>query len=200
MNRLSLLFVIGVILTLAVGGLAGYTYLSGATSTDTIRGYDLQIESLKNDLAQYKGDKLNAALSAKQVLDDLKSGYVEWSTVIEKILATTPKDEKTKTPIVEYTSYSGAENSDISINVRTVPGSTLPFSDVAKLIRAFEDSDYFKNPFVPAISTSTDKDGNLVLVFNFNFDLAEGKDLTADVQTSDAKPETSVPKAPTITQ
>jgi len=168
MNRLSLLFAAGLLSLLIVGGMFGYAYYGNSTSGDSIKKYDLQISSLENDLKQFKGESLKAALSAKSTLDDVKKDSIKWSTVIEKVLLTTPKDPTTKSPVVEYTSYSASQNSDISISVRTVPGSTAPFSDVAQLIRAFSNSEYFSDPFVPSISTSTDKTGDVVLVFNFN--------------------------------
>lgn len=170
MNRLSFLFVIGLLSVLIVGGMFGYSYYGSSTSGDTLKKYDLQISSLENDLKQFKGESLKAALSAKATLDDVKKDNIRWSAVIEKVLLTTPKDPTTRAPVVEYMSYSASQNSDISISVRTVSGSAAPFSDVAKLIRAFSNSEYFRNPFVPSISTSTDKVGNMTLVFNFNVD------------------------------
>lgn len=168
MNRLSFLFVIGLLAVLIVGGMFGYSYYGNSSSGDTLKKYDLQISSLENDLKQFKGDTLKAALSAKTTLDNVKKDNIKWSTVIEKVLLTTPKDPTTKAAVVEYTSYSASQNSDVSISVRTIPGSKTPFADVAQLIRAFSKSEYFENPFVPSISTSTDKEGNITLVFNFN--------------------------------
>lgn len=168
MNRISFLFVIGLLSLLLVGGMFGYAYYGNTSSGDVIKKYDLQISSLENDLKQFKGDTLKAALSAKATLDNVKKDNIKWSSVIEKILLTTPKDPTTRAQVVEYTSYSASQNSDISISVRTIPGSKAPFGDVAQLIRAFSNSEYFENPFVPAISTSTDEIGNVMLVFNFN--------------------------------
>jgi hypothetical protein len=168
MNKVPFLFVLGVVGALILGGFTGYVYYSQGVAEQDLKKYDLQVANLENEVVQFEGENLGAAVSAKQALNVLKSDSIIWSEVIENILNATPKHTKTRIPLVEYVSYSGSQNNSVNINARTIPGSNTPFGDVAGLIRSFEKSSYFADPFVPSISTGVSDEGNLVLVFSFN--------------------------------
>ena len=176
MNRLSFLFVLGVAVAVTIGGLTGYIHWSNSSLETDVKKYDLKVSNLENEVVQYEGEHLEAAVSAKEAINVLKDDFIMWSDVIEKILSTTPKDLKTKLPLVEYTSYSGSQNNKLSISVKTIAGSKKPYSDVAELIRAFSGSDYFANPFVPSISTGFSGEGGMTLIFNFGVDLVGEND------------------------
>jgi len=170
MNRLSFLFVLGLILVLVSGAFVGYAKVSGSGLSENVKRYELQIANLENDVVLYEGGDIEAALSAKEAIDFLKEDSVKWSKVIDEILATTPKDSKTKLPLVDYTSYSGSQGNRLSISMRTNPESKTPYYDVALLIKTFADSNRFKNAFVPAISPGLTKDGDMILTFNFSIE------------------------------
>lgn len=162
-------------MAVAMGGFTGYILLSQSSTSENLAQYDKQIASLQNEVVKYESNNMEAALSAKEALNTLQGDYIKWSDVIEKILSTTPKDPKTRVPLVEYVSYSGSQNSNISINVKTIPGSESPFTDVASLIRSFNSSKYFENAFVPSISTGFSDTDDMVLTFNFNVKLKPSK-------------------------
>lgn len=175
MNRLSFLFVLGIIVAVLFGATTGYVYVSKERLAENVKKYDLKIASLESDVVQYEGENLEAALSAKEALDFLGGDMVKWSEVISEILDTTPKDPVTKLPVVDYTSYSGSQGNRLSISVRTKSGSVSPYYDVAELIRVFRENPAFKNVFVPAISPGFTEEGDVMLTFNFNVEYVGGE-------------------------
>jgi len=177
MNRLSFLFVLGVLATLLCGGVYGYTYVSKERVDENMKKYDLKIVNLESDIVQYEGGNIEAALSAKETIDFLKGDIVNWSDVISEILDTTPKNNITRLPVADFTSYSGSQGNRLSISVRTKGNSLSPYYDVAELIRAFGDNPKFKNVFVPAISPGFTEDGKVILTFNMNVEyVPEGEE------------------------
>lgn len=195
MNRISFLFVLGVVVVLILGGIVGYAKFSEAGLNEDAKRYDLQIANLENDVVIYEGGNVEAALSAKEALDFLKGDSVKWSKVIEAILATTPKKADTKLPLVDYTSYSGSQGNRLSISMRTNPKSETPYYDVAELIKAFSESGKFKNAFVPAISPGFTAEGDVVLTFNFNVEYVGGQEQTPEVEPKiDLPADVPVPK------
>lgn len=168
MKRIPFFFLIGTLSVLLVAGFTSYFYFARASYKEDVKKLDTQVAILEKEALKYGEKSLESALKAKEALAVVKSDYIKWSSVIENVLSTTPKDKKTKNPLVEYTSYSGAQGSSVSISAQTVSGSQNPFEDVAKLIKAFDDSSDFSDSFVPSISTSFAEDGSMILVFNFN--------------------------------
>jgi len=168
MNRIPFLFLTGVMAVLVVAGFTSYFYFAKDSYLGDVKKLDAQIAILEKESMKYGEQSLESALKAKEALSVIKGDYIKWSSVVEKVLSTTPKDRKTKNPLVEYTSYSGAQGSNVSISAQTIAGSSNPFEDVAKLIKAFDDSKDFSDAFVPSISTSFAEDGGMILVFNFN--------------------------------
>lgn len=170
MNKISFLFIVGALALLVVGGSTLYLQVSKSSFDNDVVQADSELAKLTRQAEEYRAANVEKAVSAKKTLDVVKQGYVKWSGVIEKILATTPKDPETKAPLIEYSSYSGAEGSKINISAKTLEDRDEPFSDVANLIRAFSASSSFEGPFVPSISTSVLDNGKMVLSFNFYVD------------------------------
>ena len=193
MNRISFLFILGLLAALILGGVVGYAKFSEATLNENAKKYDLQIANLENDVVVYEGGNVEAALSAKEAMDFLKGDSVKWSKVIEEILVTTPKDSETKLPIVDYTSYSGSQGNRLSISMRTNPKSETPYYDVAELIRVFSESGKFKNAFVPAISPGFTEEGDIILTFNFSVEYVGGSD-EAEEKAAEEKAKIPAPK------
>lgn len=193
MNRIPTLLVLGVLAVLITAGFTVYMYFGKDSLLSDAKKYDGQIAIVTDDLKKYQSESSEVASKAKEALDVVKTDYIKWSSVIESILSTTPKDPETKNPLVEYTSYSGAQGSKISINARTVAESKNPFADVAALIRAFNESSDFSNPFVPSISTAFADDGTMLLVFNFSVSPAERGHEPEPIKTTPKTPK--VPKS-----
>jgi len=168
MNRIPFLFLIGIVAISLVAGFTGYFYFTRDAYKADIKKFDSQIAILEKEASKYGEKSLESALKAKEALNVVKGDYIKWSEVVESVLSTTPKNKKTKVALVEYTSYSGAQGSSVSISAQTVAGSENPFADVAQLIKAFDGSANFSESFVPSISTSFADDGSMILVFNFN--------------------------------
>lgn len=201
MNRIPTLLVLGLLAVLVTAGFTAYMYFGKDSLADDAKKYDAQIATTTDDLKKYQSEGSESASKAKEALNVVKSDYIKWSSVIESILSTTPKDSETKNPLVEYTSYSGAAGSKISINARTVAESKNPFADVAALIRAFNESSDFSNPFVPSISTAFAEDGTMLLVFNFNVEYKPGQvkaGSVGDVEVPVSEPLKTAPKAPKV--
>ncbi|MBT3704451.1 hypothetical protein HOG17_01570 [Candidatus Peregrinibacteria bacterium] len=195
MNRLSFLFVLGVIATLLAGGTYGYTYVSKERVDENMKKYDLKIASLESDIVQYEGGNIEAALSAKETLDFLGGDMVEWSDVISEILDVAPKNKITRKPVVDFTSYSGSQGNRLSISVRTNSGSLSPYYDVAELIRSFGENPKFKNVFVPAISPGFTEDGSVILTFNLNVEYVPGgEEAPVDLENLMPMPDVEVPE------
>lgn len=173
MNKISFLFIVGVLALAVVGGSVFYLQLSKSSFDNDVVQADSDLSKLTRQAEEYRAANVEKAVSAKKTLDIVKQGYIKWSEVIEKILATTPKNPDTKAPLVEYSSYSGAEGSKLNISAKTLEDRDDPFSDVANLIRAFSGSTYFKGPFVPSISTNVLDNGKMVLSFNFYVDFVQ---------------------------
>jgi len=206
MNRIPTLVVLGLLAVLITAGFTAYMYFGQGSLVDDAKKYDAKIATAEDDLKKFQSESSEVASKAKEALGVVKSDYIKWSSVIESILATTPKDPATKNPLVEYTSYSGAAGSKISINARTVALSKNPFADVASLIRSFNESSDFRDPFVPSISTAFTDDGSMLLVFSFSVDYKPGSASPATAGGSaspELEPEAPVapaatPKAPKV--
>jgi len=195
MNKLTLPLILGLLGVLVVGVLTGYLYFQKSTFDGDKKDIERNLSNLQNELVEYEGAGIDKAVFAKETLNVLDKDVVKWSEVIEKILTTTPKDEETRKPLIVYSSYSGSQNSKLTISSRTQPGREAPFTDVAELIRAFEDSPYFGAPFIPSISTSFGEDGALILAFSFGVDYqAQGEEIDFVDESEDVIDE-SVPKS-----
>jgi hypothetical protein len=174
MNRLSFLFVLGVAVSVGLGAVSGFLYYKSSTLDGEMKKLDLRVSTLQSDVVSYEGANIEEALSAKEAVNYFAEDSVKWSEVIDQIISTTPKDEDSRIPLVDYISYSGSQGNKLTMSVRTDPSSDAPYFDVAKMIRSFSDSEYFGNPFVPSISPSMDDEGNLTLSFNFSVEYMAG--------------------------
>ncbi len=183
MNRLSFLFVLGVAVTVVLGAVSGFLYYKSSTLDGEMKKLDLRVSTLQSDVVSYEGANIEEALSAKEAVNYFAEDSVKWSEVIDQIISTTPKDEDSRIPLVDYISYSGSQGNKLTMSVRTDPSSSAPYFDVAKMIRSFTDSEYFRSPFVPSISPSMDDDGNLTLSFNFSVEYMA--DAGAQAEASD---------------
>jgi|GEM_PF-2005311 hypothetical protein len=174
MNRFSFLFVLGLAVAVILGAVTGFLSYKSSTLDDDLKKLDIKASTLQSDVVSYEGANIEEALSAKEAVNHFEDGYVKWSEVIDQIISTTPKDEDTRIPLVDYISYSGSQGNKLTMNVRTDPSSDAPYFDVAKMIRSFSDSEYFRSPFVPSISPIVNDEGKLTLSFNFSVEYVPG--------------------------
>lgn len=198
MNRIPTLAVLGLLAILITAGFTAYMYFGQGSLVDEAKKYDAMVVTAEDDLKKFQSESSEVASKAKEALGVVKSDYIKWSSVIESILSTTPKDPETKVPLVEYTSYSGASGSKISINARTVAVSKNPFADVASLIRSFNESSDFSGPFVPSISTAFSEDGAMLLVFSFSVEYKPGQVKTEVAPEVQPEVPATTPKTPKV--
>ncbi|MBI2634534.1 hypothetical protein HYW82_02615 [Candidatus Peregrinibacteria bacterium] len=166
MKRISFLLIVGVIVMILTGSYAGYQFWQKSKTAGDLQRVEKSLGDYKKALSEYEKKHIVEAVAAKRLVNDLKKNSVQWSAAIERIVETVPqKDDK---PIADVLSYSGSANNEISLNVKTVPGSEEPYFDVADLIEAFSKSEYFADPFVPAISSGVDEKGYEILTFLMN--------------------------------
>jgi len=164
MKRISFLLILGIFALLLVGGYTGYIFWQKGNVEKDLGRLEAQVNDLNEAKAQYEHKNLLEAIAAKEMVDSLDMDIIKWSEIITEIRKTLPKDSRDRS-IVEITSYSGSGDNQISMNVKTMPESDEPYMDVAGLIETFDDSEKFKENFVPSISSGLDEDGNEVLSF-----------------------------------
>lgn len=116
-----------------------------------------------------EGVKVASAAVIQARLLKIEKDQLAWSKIVEKIEATIPKLKDSAQPIIDFRSYNGSNEGEISVSATTRSGAFDPFADVALLIRAFNNEPTFKNVFVPSITKSLTPEGTTVLSFGLNF-------------------------------
>lgn len=177
------IFVLGVAILLLFGAYALYTFFQKNALSDDLTRLERELSSMQETALQYENRNVLAAITAKETSTVLKADAVKWSEVIKAVRATVPKDKGDQ--LLSILSYSGSSNKDISLNVKTLPGSEEPYLDVADFIESFDDTPQFKENFVSSVSGGKDKEGNDVLSFLFSthFDSsAEANPVSSEAQ------------------
>jgi hypothetical protein len=164
MKKTSTLFILGILAVILVIGYAGYTFWQKSAANVELEKTNNSISEYKNSILKYENERVLQAVSAKQTLDELKTSNVKWSSIIRDIRTTLPKDAN-NLDLVDILSYSGSNNNDISLSMKTIGTSENPFIDVAKVIASFTNSKNFSGSFVPSIGIGKDKNGGDVLNF-----------------------------------
>ena len=196
MKRTSFILIVGVITFVAIAAYGGFKFYQKSSLETKVQQVDSQIADSKTTFLEFQNRRLNQAISAKQVVNDVKDTGVKWSRVIKAIKSTVPsKDEE---PLAQVVAYSAANNSGISLNMRTNVDTENPYLDLARIIKSFDESEYFSDSFVPSVSASTDDEGKEFLNFVMNLKYVDSQDLgetfseiidEAEVDTeTDAKP------------
>lgn len=163
MKKGSFLLFIGVLVLAIAVGYTGYLYWRDSDVAEQVVVVQQQVKTANEKMLERDNLKLVQAIAAKEIANDLRSTIVKWSRVIEQIRKTIPQKEGTS--IVEVLSYSGSNNQDISVNVKTLPASEKAYFDVADLIKGFNNSPLFADSFVPSISSGLDEKGKEILSF-----------------------------------
>ncbi|MCX6735242.1 MAG: hypothetical protein NTZ25_05045 [Candidatus Peregrinibacteria bacterium] len=163
MKRVSFLLYLGAAVLLVVVIYTGYAFWQRSSTADQVAVLDKSISEYQAKINEKENAQITQAINAKQTVNDLKKGTVEWSKVITYIRATVPKSGVS--PIAEILSYSGSSSNEISLNMKTYSSSESPYLDVAAVIKSFTDSKMFVDVFVPSISSGADASGKDVLSF-----------------------------------
>ncbi len=166
MRKTSSLLILGILVVLAVAIYTGYQYWDKSAQTQQFENLQTSISEYENRVLQYQNKKIMETISAKKTLEAFSNNKILWSKIVQKVRSTIPQSREGD--IIEVLSYSGSSGNKISMNVRTMEGSQAPYLDVARFIKAFDDSEDFKDGFVPSISAATDDEGNSVLSFSFS--------------------------------
>lgn len=163
MKKISSLLIFGIIVLLLVGSYTGYLLFDNTSKTKDLTELNDSLGEYKKQDLKNKNQEVLQAITAKQTVDGLKGDLIEWSGVMKEIRKTIPKDGGEA--LVDILSYSGSESREITMSVKTLPASNTPYLDVAALIESFDESESFKNVFVPSISAGTNTEGREILTF-----------------------------------
>lgn len=165
MKKISTLLLVGIIIVLLVGGYAGYKLWQKSSIEIEVEQLDRSLTEGHEKILKYENERVLQAISAKQTVDVLKLSRMEWSKVIKDVRNTLPKADD-GSELIDVVSYSGSNDSSLSITLKTIPGSENAFLDVAKLIASFDKSPSFDSPFVSSIGIGENKEGFTVLSFS----------------------------------
>lgn len=163
MKRVSTLLILGIIALLVGAGYTGYLLWKKSSSQVELKRVEKTLSGYEEKVLQYENNRVVEAMNAKKTIDTLEESVIKWSEVIKKIQKTIPSEGNDL--MVDVLSYSGSSGNDISMNVKTKPKSENPYFDTADLIKAFDDSSSFDEPFVPSIASGTDEGGSEILSF-----------------------------------
>lgn len=155
-RRFTFLHLISFVVFFAVLFYGAYTFISRSNLESSMSDTDSRIANLEEQVAELEKQSLGAVTIAQQLITRVEESEIEWSSVISKLLGTTPLD-------VYYSSYSGSEN-----GVVTVTGMADTYHSVAGLIAALDAGNYFEDVFVSSVSTATTENSEVVS-FNLGF-------------------------------
>lgn len=163
MKRVSFLLYLGAAALLVTVIYSAYAFWQKSAATDKLLVLDKSIIDYQLKITEKENAQITQAISAKQTVNDLKKGTIEWSKVISQIRATIPKNGVS--PVAEILSYSGSSSNELSLNMKTFSGSENPYLEVASVIKSFSNEKTFADVFVPSISSGTNESGKDILSF-----------------------------------
>lgn len=178
MKRVSFILIIGIISFILMSAYGGFKFYQKSALETKAQQLENQVADGQTTFLEFQNRKLNQAISAKQVLNNVKDTGVKWSRVIKAIRSTIPtEDEK---PLAEVVAYSAASNSGISLNMRTNIENENPYLEVARIIKSFDESKHFSESFVPSISAGSDDEGREFVNFVMNLKYVDSEEDSAD--------------------
>ncbi len=160
------------ILLFLVIGLAAYGTLLNFQKGEVLNHtgeLENQSKAVQIEIDELRGSKVEVSQNASEALKKINAEEIRWSEVIDNVSQLVPKDASGRNKI-EILSYSGSGNGRVSLNTVTQPTSLPAFDDVANVIAVFNNSVFFKNAYVPAISKGQNEDGSVTLSFVLNMD------------------------------
>lgn len=171
MKKTSTLLILGIFIIVLTSAYTGYLFWQKSASEAELKRVERTLADHKNKVLQLENQEVLAAITARRAFGSLTADIIKWSSVIESVQNTVPRSGGSF--LVDVLSYSGSAGSEISMNMKTGPGSDEPYFDVADLIEAFNDSENFVSGFVPSISSGLDEEGNEILTFLLSAEYVE---------------------------
>jgi hypothetical protein len=185
MKKLNPFLILGLGIFLIVLFYGGYLFIKNTSVSSGIDEADAVKLQLTDELTVYQEKNLEQAISAKKMVDFLNANDVNWSYIIQEIRDTLPQNDKGEY-IVDILSYSGTPDNKISLNIQTVPNTSDPYSSVASVISAFDNSKSFKDNFVASIGGGMTPFGQQILTFTLTTTYA-GESVPAKNSTPSVK-------------
>jgi len=159
---------------------------------------DSQIANLKTEIGVMKNDKIQASQTAVDTLKKIEKDELKWSNIISAVQELLPYDSIAKKTKINFLSYSGNSEGKLTLSAATNESALPPYSDVSQLIQVFNNSNFFKDAYVPSISKGTTATGNTTLSFVFNVTYQEPDLNETDSSLPDViNPATSTPNTET---
>jgi hypothetical protein len=156
-----------VILVLVVVGTGVFMFFQKGKVMARTNQLDEDIKGLKTQVAQMKDNKVEFSKNASDALAQIEKDELRWSEVIAAVNKQLPVDASGNRKI-NVISYSGSGDGKLALNMVTQPSGIPPYDDVSQLIAGFNNSVFFKDAYVPAISKGTNVDGSTTLSFILN--------------------------------
>jgi hypothetical protein len=168
MNKKSPLFlIISFIILFAVGLGSGYYYSQAMAANNEIDQLEKDITRANNSLEELNQSDIVLAQRSINALEQIEQTEVKWSNVLDTITKIAPTDVEEKRKIVEFISYSGGEDGRLTFNVQTLSSENVErlLGYVADIIKVFDETPDYSNPFVPSISKAQTPEGTTTLSF-----------------------------------
>lgn len=138
----------------------------------------------------------------KEFLATKAAERVYWTNVLKRLFETNPQSAEVDKRLVTYQALSGSREGNISISVKTRSGAADPYTDTAVLLREFGRRAFYKDLFIPNISSVFDQVGQELLTYTLNLKYAvtedpvntliEKNELTGAVTTPDPNIDTTL--------
>lgn len=169
----SFMLIIAVFATVLVIGAAVFFSLQKAAVSGENDKLDAEMTSLKSEIALLEAEKVEAARTAQDFLAAIEDEEILWSRVISRIQSLVPYDGTTQEAKVNFLSYSGASGGKININSESRDTTKDPLEDVAEVISVFNESSYFADAIVPAVSVGENDRGEKSASFTMMMEYTE---------------------------
>jgi hypothetical protein len=112
----------------------------------------------KNDLPE---DNKEVSLQSKKIfVEEKKNQQIFWTNVLVKFNETVLDSSK-----IETNNFTGNSDGNLSFSARTTRSSLDPYLDTATLIARFKDKPFFREMFIPSISSTVNEQGEEFLSY-----------------------------------
>lgn len=170
MKKSSFLLIVAFLLLFGLGLGYAYYYSQDNFAIENTNEIEREIISVRNQIDNLQKSDVVAAQKALEVLEKISGDEIMWSEVLRILLRIVPLDVEERRPLVNFISFSGAQEGRLAFNAQTNPSTNVrrQLSAVATIVRTFNDSQVFYNAFVPSISKSVTGEDESVLSFILN--------------------------------
>lgn len=187
MNKKSPIFlIVSFVILFAVGLGSGYFYSQALAAETEINNMEKEITKANNSLDELNQSDVVLAQRSIAALDEIEKSEVKWSKVLDTITKIAPTDVEEKRKIVDFLSYTGGKDGRLTFNVQTLSSVNVQtlLGYIADILRVFDETPDFSNPFVPSISKAQTPEGDSTLSFilSVNYKPSESNSGSNDVQ------------------